>query len=124
MELLIGFIDVLSFDIAQTQTMKYSLRQLEIFLTIARYQNISKAAERLHMSQSAASAALQNLEQAYSISLFNRVGKKQTDTVGLCLIAWAKNSNSMKWGKLYVARLSYSPTMRWNLSRHCRVTAI
>lgn len=56
--------------------MKYSLRQLEIFLTIARYQNISKAAERLHMSQSAASAALQNLEQAYNISLFNRVGKK------------------------------------------------
>lgn len=28
------------------------------------------------MSQSAASAALQNLEQAYNISLFNRVGKK------------------------------------------------
>ena len=56
--------------------MKYSLRQLEIFLAIARYQNISKAAEKLHMSQSAASAALQNLEQAYNISLFNRVGKK------------------------------------------------
>ena len=56
--------------------MKYSLRQLDIFLAIARYQNISKAAEKLHMSQSAASAALQNLEQAYNISLFNRVGKK------------------------------------------------
>jgi DNA-binding transcriptional LysR family regulator len=56
--------------------MKYSLRQLEIFLTIARYQNISKAAEQLYMSQSAASAALQNLEQTYNIALFNRVGKK------------------------------------------------
>jgi len=56
--------------------MKYSLRQLEIFLAIARYQNISKAAEKLHMSQSAASAALQNLEQAYNISPLNRVGKK------------------------------------------------
>ena len=56
--------------------MKYSLRQLEIFLAIARQQNISRAAETLHMSQSAASAALQNLEQAYNISLFNRIGKK------------------------------------------------
>jgi DNA-binding transcriptional LysR family regulator len=56
--------------------MKYSLRQLEIFLAIARYQNISRAAESLHMSQSAASAALQNLEQSYNINLFNRIGKK------------------------------------------------
>lgn len=56
--------------------MKYSLRQLEIFLAIARYQNISRAAETLHMSQSAASAALQNLEQSYNIKLFNRTGKK------------------------------------------------
>ena len=56
--------------------MKYSLRQLEIFLAIARYQNISRAAESLHMSQSAASAALQNLEQSYNIALFERTGKK------------------------------------------------
>ncbi len=56
--------------------MKYTLRQLEIFLTIAKYQNISKAAAELYMSQSAASAALQNLEHAYEISLFDRQGKK------------------------------------------------
>ncbi len=56
--------------------MKYTLRQLEIFLSIARYQNISRAAESLHMSQSAASAALQSLEQSYNISLFRRIGKK------------------------------------------------
>ena len=57
-------------------TMKYSLRQLQIFLAIARYQNISRAAEKLHMSQSAASSALQTLEQTFNISLFNRSGKK------------------------------------------------
>ena len=56
--------------------MKYSLRQLEIFLAIARYENISRAAKQLHMSQSAASSALQTLEQSYNISLFNRSGKK------------------------------------------------
>ena len=56
--------------------MKYTIRQLEIFLAVAKYQNISKAAEKLHMSQSAASAALQNLENCYEVSLFDRIGNK------------------------------------------------
>jgi len=55
--------------------MKYSLRQLQIFLAIARYENISRAAAELHMSQSAASSALQTLEQAYDTNLFSRSGK-------------------------------------------------
>ena len=41
--------------------MKYTLRQLQIFLEVARQQSISGAAGSLHMSQSAASEALQNL---------------------------------------------------------------
>jgi DNA-binding transcriptional LysR family regulator len=56
--------------------MKYTLRQLQIFLAIAKYQNISRAASSLHMSQSAASEALLNLEHSYDIALFDRVGKK------------------------------------------------
>ncbi len=49
--------------------MKFTLRQLQIFLAVAKYQNISKAAQSLHMSQSAASEALLNLEHTY-VSLF------------------------------------------------------
>jgi DNA-binding transcriptional LysR family regulator len=56
--------------------MKFTLRQLQIFLTVARYENISRAAEQLHMSQSAASAALLNLEESYDVRLFDRVGNK------------------------------------------------
>lgn len=56
--------------------MKFTLRQIEIFLAIAQYENITKAAESLHMSQSAASAALQGLEACYEVSLFTRSGKK------------------------------------------------
>ena len=48
--------------------MNYTLRQLQIFLAVAKHQNISKAAESLHMSQSAASEALLNLAVAYSLS--------------------------------------------------------
>jgi DNA-binding transcriptional LysR family regulator len=56
--------------------MKFSLRQLEVFLATAHYQNISKAADSLAMSQSAASSALKELEQQFNILLFDRVGKR------------------------------------------------
>jgi DNA-binding transcriptional LysR family regulator len=56
--------------------MKYTLRQLEIFLAVARHQNISRAAKSLHMSQSAASEALLNLEHTYEVALFDRVNNR------------------------------------------------
>jgi DNA-binding transcriptional LysR family regulator len=56
--------------------MKYSLRQLQIFLAVARHQNISRAAQSLHMSQSAASEALLNLEHTYEVQLFDRISNK------------------------------------------------
>ncbi|MGH1439041.1 MAG: LysR family transcriptional regulator [Cellvibrionaceae bacterium] len=56
--------------------MKYTLRQLEVFLAAAHYENLSKAAESLSMSQSAASSALKDLEQQFDIQLFDRVGKR------------------------------------------------
>ncbi len=55
--------------------MKFSLRQIEIFSAIAREQNVSRAAERLCMSQSAASNALVELERQFDCPLFDRVGK-------------------------------------------------
>ncbi len=56
--------------------MKYSLRQLEVFLAVAHYDNITRAAESLAMSQSAASSALRDLEEQFDIRLFDRVGKR------------------------------------------------
>ncbi|SFR48997.1 DNA-binding transcriptional regulator, LysR family [Marinobacter daqiaonensis] len=56
--------------------MKYSFRQLEVFLAAARFQNITRAAESLAMSQSAASSALKELENQFDIQLFDRVGKR------------------------------------------------
>jgi DNA-binding transcriptional LysR family regulator len=58
--------------------MKFTLRQLQIFLAVAKHQNISKAAHSLHMSQSAASEALLNLEHTYDVQLFDRVSNKLT----------------------------------------------
>jgi DNA-binding transcriptional LysR family regulator len=56
--------------------MKFTLRQLQIFLAVAKYQNISKAAQSLHMSQSAASEALLTLEHTYDVRMFDRSGNK------------------------------------------------
>ena len=55
--------------------MKYSLRQLEIFVAISRTESVSRAAEVLSLSQSAASTALSELERQFDLQLFDRVGK-------------------------------------------------
>lgn len=63
--------------------MRYSLRQLAVFLATAQEENITKAANHLSMSQSAASSALSELESQFGIQLFDRVGKKlQLNTLG------------------------------------------
>ena len=56
--------------------MHYTLRQLEVFLAVARTQNISRAAETLAMSQSAVSGSLSDLEGHFDVQLFDRIGKR------------------------------------------------
>lgn len=56
--------------------MRFSLRQIEVFLATAQQQNISKAAQQLSLSQSAASSALRELEQQFGLQLFDRLGKR------------------------------------------------
>jgi len=63
--------------------MRYTLRQLEVFLATAHHQNVTKAAESLAMSQSAASGSLKDLEQQFGVRLFDRIGKRlQTNEFG------------------------------------------
>lgn len=56
--------------------MRYSLRQLEVFLATARFENVTRAAQALAMSQSAASGALKELEGQFEVQLFDRIGKR------------------------------------------------
>lgn len=66
--------------------MHYTLRQLEIFLAAAHFENLSRAAESLAMSQSAASGALKELESQFDVRLFDRVGKRlQLNDLGRAL---------------------------------------
>ncbi|RMF17992.1 MAG: LysR family transcriptional regulator [Gammaproteobacteria bacterium] len=56
--------------------MRFTLRQLQVFVATAHHQNISRAAREVGLSQSAASAALKELEQLYDVRLFDRKGKR------------------------------------------------
>ena len=56
--------------------LRYSLRQLEVFVAIARSGSARHAAGRVARSQSAASSALAELESALSTPLFDRIGRR------------------------------------------------
>ena len=71
--------------------MKYTLRQLEVFLATARAQTLSQAAQELAMSQSAASDALAGLEHQFEVRLFDRIGKRlQLNETGRSLLPAAE----------------------------------
>ena len=55
--------------------MHLTLRQLEVFVAVARCENVSRAARELALSQSAASSALAELERQFDRPLFDRLGK-------------------------------------------------
>lgn len=56
--------------------MRFTLRQIEVFVAVARAENVSRAAQTLSLSQSATSAALAELEHQFDRPLFDRAGKR------------------------------------------------
>ena len=71
--------------------MRYTLRQLEVFLAVARLGSVSRAARELGMSQSAASGSLADLERQFDVRLFDRIGKRlQLGELGAALRARAE----------------------------------
>ena len=52
-----------------------NLHQLEIFLAVARHQHFSRAAAELHLTQSAVSMQIKQLEEELGVLLFDRLGK-------------------------------------------------
>ncbi len=56
--------------------MRFTLRQLQVYLATARCENLTLAAQTLALSQSAASEALKSLEDHYGVRLFDRLGKR------------------------------------------------
>lgn len=53
-----------------------TIRHLRIFIEVAKTQNMSKAAEKLYISQPTVSQAIKELEEYYGILLFERLNKR------------------------------------------------
>ena len=51
------------------------LHQLKTFVTVAREGSITRASERLHLSQPAVSAHIKAIEETLGLSLFERTAK-------------------------------------------------
>jgi len=56
--------------------MHLTLRQIEVFNTVARLKNYTRAAETLHLSQPAVSMQIRQLEESIGLPLFEQTGKK------------------------------------------------
>lgn len=52
-----------------------TLDQLRVFLAVAGLEHVTRAAQALHMTQSAVSAAIAALESRHDVRLFDRVGR-------------------------------------------------
>jgi DNA-binding transcriptional LysR family regulator len=52
-----------------------TLDQLRVFVAVAERQHVTRAAEALHLAQSAVSASIAALETRHAIKLFHRVGR-------------------------------------------------
>jgi DNA-binding transcriptional LysR family regulator len=71
--------------------MRLSLRQLQIFCAVAQYGSTTRAGEAVALSQSATSAALNELEAGLGTQLFDRAGKRlRLNDVGEGLLPQAK----------------------------------
>ena len=56
--------------------MNFTIHQLRIFLEVARFQSITKAAEDMFMTQPALSIQLKNFQSQFDIALFDKIGKR------------------------------------------------
>ena len=70
--------------------MHFTLKQLQVFVAIARQESVSQAAAALALSQSATSSALAELERQSNCLLFDRAGKRlQLNALGRQLLPQA-----------------------------------
>jgi DNA-binding transcriptional LysR family regulator len=90
--------------------LRFSLKQLEVFVAIAQGGSARSAAQRVARSQSAASAALAELEHTLAVELFDRIGRR---------LVLNENGRAMLPGVL--ALLNHAAELEQKLSRFHRV---
>jgi DNA-binding transcriptional LysR family regulator len=93
-----------------TRPLKLTLRQLQIFCAVARAGSTIAAADSIALSQSATSAAVNELERALALPLFERIGKRLLlNENGRALLPRAR---SLVQGALDIEHLAYGETLQ------------
>ncbi|PTQ87699.1 LysR family transcriptional regulator [Agitococcus lubricus] len=73
--------------------MRITLKQLAVFVTVAKHGTVTRAAQELNLTQSAASMALSDFETQLDCVLFDRIGKRlQLNDLGRKLLPHAINT--------------------------------
>lgn len=73
--------------------MRITLKQLAVFVAVAKHGTVTRAAAELNLTQSAASMALSDFEGQLDCLLFDRIGKRlQLNDLGRKLLAHAINT--------------------------------
>ncbi len=99
--------------------MRFTLRQLQVFVAVAQQGNVSKAAHSLALSQSATSTSLSELERQSGCVLFDRAGKRlslnalgqQLLPQAVALLAQAREVEDLLNGKSGFGSLSVGATL-------------
>jgi DNA-binding transcriptional LysR family regulator len=92
------------------QPLKLTLRQLQIFCAVARAGSTIAAGEAIALSQSATSAAVNELERVLALPLFDRIGKRLLlNENGRALLPRAE---ALIQGAMDIEHLAYSETLQ------------
>ncbi len=69
-----------------------TLHQLEVWIAVAKHQNVSKAADELHIRQPSVSIQVKRLEKEYGIKLYNAYRSRgiELTQAGKLLLKYAK----------------------------------
>ena len=96
-----------------------TFEQLAIFVAVAEREHLTHAAEAIHLTPSAVSSAIKNLEAYYGVELFHRVGRRieLTDT-GRSFLGEARATLAPS----LASRLAIAPPMPWSLVPVIRAT--
>jgi DNA-binding transcriptional LysR family regulator len=93
-----------------TQPLKLTLRQLQIFCAVAERGSTTAAGDAIALSQSATSAAVNELERVLALPLFDRIGKRLLlNENGRALLPRAQ---ALIQGALGIEHLAYSERLQ------------
>ena len=89
-----------------------TLRHLRVFLAVYQTQNVTRAAERLHMTQPTVTRAVQELERYYGVRLFERINRRLYARAVHIVGSFDRMEKELKnWDEFGLLRIGATPTL-------------